>query len=144
MISLSLIAIPVFLDTTPTASQLVTQWARTYQFGHLVLPTLSVATFALYAYISRTRASADRPWLSLFLAGMTTIAMVPFTWFVMVPTNNRLFELEAAAKAGVLDTTLQEAQALVMKWNVLHFTRSLFPLAGAALGSLATLRKLLF
>ncbi|KAK9785039.1 putative EthD domain-containing protein [Seiridium cardinale] len=144
MVSLSLITIPVFLDTTPTAGQLVVQWARTYHFGHFVLPSLSVATFGLYTYISRTRAAAGRPWLSWFLAGATTITMVPFTWIMMVPINNTLFQLEAAAKAGALDTTLQETQALVMKWNIFHFTRSLLPLAGAALGALATLKRFLF
>ena len=142
--SLSLIAVPVFLDTTQTAGQLYIQWARMYHYGHLVLPSLSVVTFLLYGYIAMEKRFACNNWRSYLLAGVTTFIMVPFTWIVMVPTNDTLFRLEAETRTGVLASSLDEAQALVMKWSIMHFARSLFPLAGVVLGSLATLQKSLF
>lgn len=142
MVALSGVAVPVFLDTTKTAGELYIQWARTYHYGHLALPALSVGTFLLYSHVAALKARAGRRWRSSLLAGVVTMAMVPFTWVVMTPTNNRLFGLEAAAKAGVLSSGLEEAQGLVTKWASMHLARSFFPLAGAVMGSMILLRKL--
>jgi hypothetical protein len=146
MMSLSLVAVPVFLDTTQTAGELYKQWARTYHYGHLGLPALSVSTFLFYGYTAwRKRKAGNKHWRSQLLAGVVTVLMVPFTWIVMVPTNDKLFALEAQARAGALQVgTLREAQELVTKWSVLHIARSLFPLAGTILGSAALLRRALF
>jgi Domain of unknown function (DUF1772) len=64
--------------------------------------------------------------------------MLPFTWFVMVPTNNELFRLEVASKVEPLVMGILGAKELVVKWSWLHFTRSLMPLAGAVLGTVGT------
>ncbi|KAK8113418.1 hypothetical protein PG984_013944 [Apiospora sp. TS-2023a] len=148
MMSLSLVAVPVFLDTTPTADLLYIQWARTYHYGHLGLPALSVATCLLYglaAWRKRRRAggSRRRAWRSPLLAGALTVLMVPFTWVFMTPTNDRLFALEAQAQAGtlVVQTTMDQARELVAKWSMMHVARTLFPLAGAVLGGASLLRR---
>ena len=59
----------------------------------------------------------------------------------MVPTNNELFGLERASKAEPLVKGITEAKELVVKWSWLHLTRSLFPLAGAVIGTLGTFAK---
>jgi hypothetical protein len=136
--SLSLMAVPVLLETTTEAPQLLFQWVRMYHYGHQVLPTMAVGTFLLYSYTCIKRSRAKKPWAVFALAGVTTISMLPFTWFVMVPTNNELFRLEVASKVEPLVMGILGAKELVVKWSWLHFTRSLMPLAGAVLGTVGT------
>lgn len=134
MMSISLIAVPVFLDTTSDAPLLFRQWARTYHYGHMALPTMAVGTLALYgsAALGRKRSSSKR-WGALALAGLTTVAILPFTWLVMVPTNNELFRLDATQPP--LGLGIAQAKELVTHWAWLHFARSLFPLIGAVMGA---------
>ncbi|MCJ1247984.1 Anthrone oxygenase AgnL2 [Trapelia coarctata] len=141
MMSLSLMAIPVFLDTTTQPSQLFHQWVRMYHYGHQVLPTMAVATFLLYAYAAISKGAAKNPWAVFVVAGATTVSMLPFTWIFMVPTNEILFRLEGESKAALV-ASLDEAQELVKTWSWLHLVRSLFPLAGALLGLTGTLQDL--
>jgi hypothetical protein len=138
MMSLSLMAVPVLLETTTEAPQLFFQWVRMYHYGHQVLPTMAVGIFLLYSYTCTKRGRAKMPWAVFALAGVTTISMLPFTWFVMVPTNNELFRLEAASKVEPLVMGILGAKELVVKWSWLHFTRSLMPLALAVLGTVGT------
>ncbi|KAK8076006.1 hypothetical protein PG994_003278 [Apiospora phragmitis] len=148
MASLSLVAVPVFLDTTRAADQLYIQWARLYHHGHLLLPVIAVTTLFLYAHIGLVKRRLGRqywrPWL---VAGLVTVLMVPFTWVVMTPTNNTLFRLESEARAGGLLASsggLDEAQELVKTWSFMHLSRTMFPLVGAVLGALATINRFRF
>ena len=141
MLSLSLIAVPVLLDTTSEAPQLFYQWVRMYHYGHQVLPTAAVGTFLLYGYTSVQRRQAQKRWRVFTLAGMLTLGILPFTWLVMVPTNNELFHLQAVSQVEPLVRGIGEAKALVVKWSWLHFTRSLLPLVGAVVGAMGTFGK---
>lgn len=192
MMSLSLLAVPVFLSTTTSPTQLLREWARMYALGHQVLPSISVATMVLYSYTAYTQRVANkryvcpsaptsmprytvnrgkpytlaihdetpkkRPhWVAVSLlsstqessanayvnlhrwkifvaAGVTTVLMLPFTWFIMAPTNGRLFALEAAARMGGDGASWEAVKGLVGRWRLLHLCRSLFPLGGALLG----------
>lgn len=131
--SISLLAVPVYLETTTEPSQLFHQWARTYYYGSRVAPTTALATFLLYGYTAIAKRGAGRRWGVFAVAGVTTLIMVPFTRIFMVPTNNTLFRLEAESITASV-ASWSEAQELVTKWSRLHFVRSLFPLAGAVLG----------
>jgi len=137
MTSLSLIAVPVFLDSIPSAPQLFHTWARMYYYGHQALPTMAVGTLGLWTYTVVKRRSAKKPWRTFALAGAITVLMLPFTWLVMVPTNNELFRLEAAG-SEIGSVTFGDARALVVSWAWMHLARSVFPLAGAILGAVAT------
>jgi hypothetical protein len=139
MMSLSLMAVPVLLDTTTDAPQLFFQWVRMYHYGHLLLPTMSVGTFLLYIYISLRRRSAKQSWALYLLAGAVTVSIVPYTWVVMVPTNNELFRLQKVSEVEPLVKGITEAKELVGKWSGMHLTRSFMPLAGAVIGTLANL-----
>lgn len=142
--SLSLIAVPVLLDTTTNASQLFTQWTRLYHYGHQVMPTAAVGTFLLYSYISIIKQRSannnnnNKSWGVFLLAGLTTLSIVPYTWIFMLPTNNELFRLEGVSKVDPLVRGVEEAKELVVKWSWLHFTRSLLPLVGAVIGTVGT------
>ena len=140
MMSLSLISVPVFLESTSRSSQLFYQWTRMYHYGHLILPGMAVTTLALYVYAAFSRRTTKQPWIVYALAGIITISMVPFTWIFMVPTNNTLFRLEVENRAASL-SSIDYAQDLVRHWSWLHLLRSFFPLTGAVLGLRATLRS---
>ncbi|KFY27880.1 hypothetical protein V491_00705 [Pseudogymnoascus sp. VKM F-3775] len=81
MMSLSVMAVPVLLDTTIQPHQLFYQWVRMYHYGHQVLPTMAVGTFLLYSYISAKKRTARKLWGIFALAGLTTLSMLPFTAF---------------------------------------------------------------
>ncbi|KAF2133651.1 hypothetical protein P153DRAFT_250358, partial [Dothidotthia symphoricarpi CBS 119687] len=140
MMSLSLMAVPVMLDTTTEAPQLFLQWTRMYHYGHQVLPTLAICTFLLYSYVSFNRYNVGNPksWFVYALAGAVTLSLIPFTWIFMVPTNDELFRLEALTRTGARTgngtLTVMQAKGLVIKWSWLHFTRSCLPLVGALIG----------
>lgn len=135
--SLTFIAVPVFLDTTIDASLLFSQWRRMYHYGHQTMPVLAVGTFILYAFTCIKRYRVRRkPWCIFALAAATTVSMLPFTWICMASTNNELFRLEEASKTQPLLMGLTEGKRLLTAWNWLHFTRSLLPLSGAILGTL--------
>lgn len=138
--TLSTIAVPVFLETTDSPAQIYDQFVRTFNYGHRVMPAMAVATCTLYGIAAYGRMATKRQWRPLLLAAAVTITMVPFTWGFMMPTNNTLFRLHEESEA--LSTSLgglAEAQALLRKWSWLHLVRSCFPLAGAVIGLFATL-----
>jgi len=136
--TLSTIAVPVFLETTSSPSQLYHQFIRTYNYGHRVMPAMAVATCTLYGFAAYRRRMMSKSWQALLLAAAVTITMVPFTWIFMVPTNNTLFRLRAESEAlSAYGGDLGEAQVLLGKWSWLHLVRSCFPLAGAVVGMFA-------
>uniref|UniRef100_A0A8H7MZ45 DUF1772 domain-containing protein n=1 Tax=Bionectria ochroleuca TaxID=29856 RepID=A0A8H7MZ45_BIOOC len=137
MMSISINAVPVMMDTITDSPQLLNQWARTFYYGIRTFPAISVTTALLYGYIALNKSVVKRPWGIYVAAGVTTLTMVPFTWIFMDPTNQRLFSLGADVVSGQA-VELAEVQGLVQKWSWLHITRSLFPLLGAAIGMLAT------
>ncbi|KUJ13603.1 DUF1772-domain-containing protein [Mollisia scopiformis] len=143
MMGISLMTIRVFLDTDTQASHLLQQWVRLYHYGHQVMPSLAIATCGLYSYITISKRASHRPWLIYALAAVTTVSVVPFTWIVMAPTNNSLFQLDAENQvAGATMTSLEHVQELVTRWGWLHGIRSSFPIVGAALGFTGVLREI--
>ncbi|KAL2859781.1 DUF1772 domain-containing protein [Aspergillus lucknowensis] len=149
MTALSGITVPVLLDTTTHPTQLLHQWVRMYHYGHIALPTLSIATAVLYFSIaaqqtssSKTVKASTRTGTSAWgwgrrralWAGGLTMAMVPFTWVVMNPTNGVLFRMQRGAEMGEMGPTLEEVRGLVVRWAWMHLARSVFPLVGGLLG----------
>jgi noranthrone monooxygenase len=141
MLSISLLTIPVLVDTAVQPSQLLNQWARVYHYGHQVFPAISVTTCLLYAYSALRKRRLGLRWSAIALAGVTTLGMLPFTWIVMRPTIDALFAAQIESKAGQV-TSWDQAMGLVATWALLHTTRSLFPLVGMALGWLSTLQEI--
>ena len=143
MLCLSAVVIPVMLDTSTQPSNLVRQWARLYHYGHIEMPALCVGATGLFGYIAQSMRYAQREQWSMFaIAGVTTIAMVPFTWIFMAPTNNALFRMETTPSEVDASVDLSEVQELVVRWAWLHATRSLFPMIGGVLGLIGVLREL--
>ncbi|KAI0192432.1 hypothetical protein F4808DRAFT_443143 [Astrocystis sublimbata] len=139
MAGISMITVPVLLDThtnpstNTSPSHLLQQWARTYHYGHIIMPAICVGTCGMYIYASYSTHSTpsistpskseqqqnqqvdenqqengnESPSRSRLyaLAAFATIAMVPFTWLAMVPTNEALFALLADAQAEALSAS---------------------------------------
>jgi hypothetical protein len=105
------------------------------------MPSLAVATFLLYGYTSLQLRASSKPWLRYLVAGVATLTMVPFTWMVMMPTNNRLFYLEAHMRERDVAVELGLVQKLLTRWAWLHVVRSLFPLVGAVMGGYHVLNE---
>lgn len=148
--SLSLMAVPVLLDTTTSAPELFHQWARMYHYGHQILPGMAIGTFFLYALVSirKCRANEPKPWRLFALAGCVTLSIIPFILLVMKPVNDELFRLEAMTRIvhmGIQSEAsikgIKGAKELVVKWSWMHFTRSWFPLVGAVIGALGMIRN---
>lgn len=140
--SLSLMTIPLFLDTNTQPAHMLRQWVCLYHYGHLLLPSMSIATLFLYAYVALGKRASGAPWTSYVIAGAVTVGMIPFTLIVMVPTNNTLFELEDGVKISAAVASLECVRELVTKWGRMHLVRSLFPLLGATLGFNAVYKDL--
>lgn len=136
MMSLSLVTIPLFLDTNTQVSHMLRQWHRLYSYGHVVMPGLSVGICGLYLYKAMQKRQSQQCRALYTIAGLVTIAMIPFTLTVMWDTNQTLSSLAAddIQKSGTIDPLFGQVQELVASWGRMHFVRSCFPLAGAALG----------
>ncbi|KAL4865326.1 hypothetical protein BDV12DRAFT_200268 [Aspergillus spectabilis] len=133
MMTISLIAFPAIIDTTTTPSHLLRQWVSMFHYGHRAHPTMAAATLSLYLYAAWRQRTVDKAWTRLLLAGLVTVLMTPFTWFIILSTNKRILrhanETQDAAGIGIDD-----ARLLVRKWSWLHLARSVFPLLGAIIG----------
>lgn len=163
MITLSTITVPVLLDTTTHPPQLLHQWVRTYHYGHISLPTISIATAIIYFYIAARQLSRKKPWRKAALVGVLTVIMVPFTWVCMAATNDVLFGLQRESQMRDLNqtsyedlgdgtgtgsgtgagsegegegdvATLEDVMELIVRWGWMHLVRSLFPLMAAVVG----------
>ena len=131
---LSLMTIPLFLDTNTQSAHMLTQWVRLYHYGHLLLPSMAIATSLIYAYTVTAKRASGNKWVTYAAAGVVTVSMIPFTLIIMAPTNSTLFRLEKEIKVEAAVATLDQVQALVTRWGRMHFVRSLFPLIGAVFG----------
>ncbi|KIA75621.1 hypothetical protein HK57_00553 [Aspergillus ustus] len=143
MMSVYLLAIPSLFETTTDPGHLVRHWHRIFMNGHIKGPIISLTTTALYGLAALAKYNAGQKWGVFATAGATTIAMVPFTLTIMASTNEALFRMEAEVQKG-RNPTWGEAERLVRNWSRFNLTRAFFPLAGAVLGLLATLKLVSF
>ncbi|KAI3545135.1 hypothetical protein CABS01_11797 [Colletotrichum abscissum] len=134
LMSINAVAVLTGAFLSDTSSQLFHQFVRLYHYGHLVLPGLSLATLTLYASAGAMTRGTGRPWAVYALAGTLTVAMIPFTWVFMVPTNNTLFDLHFKSQSAGVIAGIDDAKGLLRRWSLLHLARSLFPLTGAVIG----------
>ncbi|KOS19949.1 Noranthrone monooxygenase [Escovopsis weberi] len=148
MTGISAITVPVLLDTTAHPAQLLSQWSRLYHYGHIMMPSVAVATTGLFALLA-LRSKQRQFQLVYAVAGAATIGIVPFTLLFMVATNDALFRLEKLALAAQVGADVASqavdlifARELVVKWARLHAIRSLFPLLGGILGMVGLVQEL--
>jgi hypothetical protein len=95
----------------------VTEWRPSYKRGTVMQAPLaaigSLAAFASWWFDRRIG------WL---LGGLLLLFIIPFTFIVILPTNERLESRE-------LDLRSQEAGNLLRRWGYLHAVRSILSVA---------------
>jgi hypothetical protein len=94
------------------ARSAVLQWAPSYRRA-----TWLQAPLALVSLLAGTAVwlvSADTAWL---WAALVIGAVVPFTFFVVMPTNRQLLEANRNSVSA-------EARGLLQRWNTLHAGRT--------------------
>ncbi|KAI1734860.1 hypothetical protein F4680DRAFT_470632 [Xylaria scruposa] len=135
MMNISILDVPVLLKSTENSLQLINHWSQLYEVGSSLYPTVAITIGLLYGLAAAARlvSSPIQNRVMFVLAGTLTLAMAPFTWVFMSPTNNALFRIAELGQTGVI-TPAEDVRALLVKWRWLHFVRSLFPLVGAMLG----------
>lgn len=102
MTALSLMAVPVLLETTTSPTQLFHQWTTMYGYGHRVLPGLAIVTALLYIRAAMRLHREQSPlWMRCTLASVCTVCIIPFTLIFMADTNDTLFWMHRQAEAGL-------------------------------------------
>lgn len=110
-------------------------WWQMYESGRDTNPPLAVASalcsFAA-AYTHYHPQAAYRSYMFV-AAGVATLAIAPWTWLVMVPTNNELYaEMQAAEPAGERgDKRSAKVTGLLETWRTMNWARAALPLIGA-------------
>lgn len=127
--TISLISIPVALDTATGPSHLLHLWTRMFHYGHRLHPTMAALTSTLYGHCALRRRAANKSWAPLAWAGLLTMSISPFTWLFLLPTNKAITNLVRGSQ-GAAVIEMEDARRLVMKWSWMHLVRSIFPLVG--------------
>ncbi|KAK8026163.1 N-acetyltransferase- GNAT family [Apiospora arundinis] len=139
--SVSFLVMPALIRPDVPQDALIHQWHGIYKRGAALMPVLGASTALGYWLVAyRSMASASE-WRGFAAAGVLTLAIVPFTLAVMMPTI-RALEAEMAAGAGIVSTNAKDSsktrmsrgtvEALLGKWTRLNVVRSLIPLVGTA------------
>ena len=105
--------------TLPDAAALA-QWQPSYNAAVPMQAGLALAAAALGAW-----AWLDLGEAGFVVAALLILAVVPFTLFVIMPTNKKMQSIDPAAPAA-------ETRALLIRWGNLHWTRNLLGLASVA------------
>ncbi|WP_227357325.1 DUF1772 domain-containing protein [Haladaptatus salinisoli] len=95
----------------------MTQWVPSYKRAtRLQVPLALIGTLGGLVLWKR---DADRRWL---YGAVCIFSVIPYTFFAILPTNNRLLD-------PGLDKTADETHDLLVQWEKLHARRSVLGLA---------------
>jgi hypothetical protein len=69
-------------------------------------------------------------------AGVLSVAFLPWTLLVMMPTNKRLGEIARQVRGGKAESKVDEGevQTLLRAWNSMNLVRATLPMVGAVVG----------
>ncbi|KAL1888488.1 hypothetical protein Sste5346_009532 [Sporothrix stenoceras] len=158
-LGISTFLVPRILES-PTGVML-RQWGRTFQASKIAFPGAATAAAAAFGFVYYKTANATSPTslevtassLPLVAAGLC-LAIVPYTFLVLRPTNKELLAKSAlaeqdvkvtkadrAAGAGTVYTAQEEesAKQLVDRWATLSLGRPILLAAAAIVGLVAYL-----
>jgi hypothetical protein len=93
----------------------------------------------MYSYAAYVKTGQNEEWRGLAAAGVTTIAMIPYTWIFMRSINNKLWTAVRGEKETV---NMPEAKAMLNTWSRLNMVRAFFPLTGGVMGLFSALKVL--
>lgn len=105
------------------------QWQLAYHAGARTMPRVAALTALGHAVVAWQQAARGAEWRGLAAAAALTVAIVPFTFVFIMPTNNAL-EREIAREAKTMSQAT--AVGLLQKWARWNMLRSVLPVVGAA------------
>ena len=104
---------------------LLEEWKPAYKRGTLMQAPLAIVGFLLGA--GAWWQSSHPLWL---IGGLFMLANWPVTYFLILPTNTRLMNLEPATSGA-------EARDLIKRWGTLHAIRTMLSFAAVIFFALA-------
>ncbi|KAK2460998.1 hypothetical protein APHAL10511_006939 [Amanita phalloides] len=169
IISLSLLTVPALLlpsaslppSSSPSRapatplSHLAHQWLLIHHRGKHIYPSLAATSALAFSYLATysLHSRPDKLARMYVTAAAFTIAIVPFTLGVIMPTNRRIEacamrhlrldqesekeEEEEDKDKAEREKEDQDMPQLMVKWAWLNTIRGVFPLMGAAIGATA-------
>ncbi|KAH6687792.1 hypothetical protein F5X68DRAFT_6529 [Plectosphaerella plurivora] len=135
---LSLLVVPAIAETAADPRAAAQIWASIYNRGAYWGPRMSSLIFLGLGYSAYDRSQRGASWAPYAVGGLLTLAVMPFTLGVMMPTNNALLAVAGGQKTlGAADVN-----GLLQKWKLLNNIRGLLPLAGSAIMLWDVIRQL--
>jgi hypothetical protein len=147
--SFSGLVVPRILES-PTPL-LLNQWKHAYHVGKARVPPLAgvcASSFLYLAYEAHKHTANTVPykWKVYVTSALLTLGIMPYTLFIMQPTNRKLVSKEEETRGLAVTDTIVEAglggetaHALVDKWATMNIGRVALLGAAAVLAAWATL-----
>ncbi|KAI9801863.1 MAG: hypothetical protein M1833_002177 [Piccolia ochrophora] len=141
LMSISLIGVPAIMEAP--GPLLLHQWHAMYTRGKNNMPKIAAVSLLCHGYVTYAAYNSKviplrQKWPIFALGGLSTIAIIPFTFAVMHQTNQQLLRKEEASRgvsktddmvqAGLND---EAVRPLVDRWGIMNLVRGSLPAIGA-------------
>lgn len=117
---------------------MIQQWKKSFDTGKIVHPGIALLSSAAYGYLAyqfqgTLRQTAAEVYGVCIAANL---AIWPWTIFVMMPTNNKLFTRfdQDEARMEVAPAEGESTEELIQWWSRMNVVRGCMPLVAAVLG----------
>jgi len=128
---------------------LARQWQESFDRDKVINPAIALVSAVSYFWLSwRLYGGLNHPKAEMYaLSAICALGIAPYTTFIMMPTNRKLFtkydEMKGlSVQEKATDVGLARGESTkerVDRWGALNLVRGMFPLVGAVLGLWATL-----
>ena len=131
IVSISALTIGVLQETVPP-SRLPASWKVLFNRGKTRGPAVALFAGLNYVYVAYSSFQSGGGWMGFAVAGLLTLAIVPWTVLVMSGVNGKLMDAADAVPRQNLEA--KEVQWLMGRWSLLNAVRGLLPLIGGVVG----------
>lgn len=128
---------------------IVRQWKKSFDTGKIIHPGIALLSSFAYGYLAfQMQGTLNQHKAELYgVCVASNLLIWPWTIFVMMPTNKKLFQKVEDAKAmgdGEAATEVglpkgESAKELIQWWSTMNIARGFMPLVGAILGLWVTI-----
>jgi len=145
-LSTSFLSMPAFMKAP--APLLAEQWSAVYNKGAVTIPPLTVVASAAFASLAirEYRLGTSALW-TYATAAVVGVAVIPFTFFVMMPTNKALLAKADSTSSATAGDAAEEAKggdesthALADRWTTFNFVRGVTSTVAGLVGLWAALQ----
>lgn len=132
--SVSTVAIPCAIATARSDDALLQQWKTIYWTGHAQGPSIAIIAGIVHGGIAYAKSNRGEDPAFSILAAAFTVGIVPYTWSVMIPTNNSLLDGANTGRGA------ENARSLVGRWRWMNGLRGALPMVGGILSLIGMIR----